>query len=67
MAAEVPRGLRLHGWSKRRASTNSVRMEMERFSGKAKEDQGASALVLDLAKAFEPVTDRRWEGGERAR
>ena len=32
-------------------------MEMERFSGKAKEeDQGAVALVLDLAKAFERVS-----------
>ena len=29
-------------------------MEMERFNGKAKEeDQGASALVLDMAEAFE--------------
>ena len=32
-------------------------MEMERFYGKAKEDdQGALALVLDLAKAFERVS-----------
>ena len=32
-------------------------MEMERFDGKAKEeDQGAVALVLDLAKAFERVS-----------
>ena len=32
-------------------------MEMERFIGKAKEeDQGAVALVLDLAKAFERVS-----------
>ena len=32
-------------------------MEMERFSGKAKEeDSGAWALVLDLAKAFERVS-----------
>ena len=32
-------------------------MEMERFSGNAKgEDQGAVALVLDLAKAFERVS-----------
>ena len=32
-------------------------MEMERFDGKAKkEDQGALALVLDLAKAFERVS-----------
>ena len=32
-------------------------MEMERFMGKAKaEDQGALALVLDLAKAFERVS-----------
>ena len=32
-------------------------MEIERFNGKAKEeDQGALALVLDLAKAFERVT-----------
>ena len=32
-------------------------MEMERFNGKAKaEDQGAVALVLDLAKAFERVS-----------
>ena len=31
-------------------------MEMERFDGKAKEgEQGAVALVLDLAKAFERV------------
>ena len=32
-------------------------MKMKRFSGKAKEeDQGAVALVLDLAKAFERVS-----------
>ena len=32
-------------------------MEMERFNGKAKEEyQGAVALVLDLAKAFERVS-----------
>ena len=32
-------------------------MEIERFNGKAKEeDQGALALVLDLAKAFERVS-----------
>ena len=32
-------------------------MEMERFNGRAKaEDQGAVALVLDLAKAFERVS-----------
>ena len=32
-------------------------MEMERFNGKAKEDdQGALALVLDLAKAFGRVS-----------
>ena len=32
-------------------------MEMDRFNGKAKEeDQGALALVLDLAKAFERVS-----------
>ena len=32
-------------------------MQMERFCGKAKEeDQGAVALVLDLAKAFERVS-----------
>ena len=32
-------------------------MEMDRFYGKAKEeDQGAVALVLDLAKAFERVS-----------
>ena len=31
-------------------------MEMDRFNGKAKEDdQGALASVLDLAKAFERV------------
>ena len=34
-----------------------VLMEMERFNGKAKaENQGAVALVLDLAKAFERVS-----------
>ena len=34
-----------------------ILLEMERFSGKAKEeDQGAVALVLDLAKAFERVS-----------
>ena len=33
-----------------------ILMEMERFNGKAKkEDRGAVALVLDLAKAFERV------------
>ena len=32
-------------------------MEMERFNGRAEaEDQGAVALVLDLAKAFERVS-----------
>ena len=32
-------------------------MEMERINGKAKEeDQGALALILDLAKAFERVS-----------
>ena len=32
-------------------------MEMERLDGKARgEDQGALALVLDLAKAFERVS-----------
>ena len=34
-----------------------ILMEMERYNGKAKEeDQGALALVLDLAKAFERVS-----------
>ena len=34
-----------------------VLMEMERFNGKANaEDQGAVALILDLAKAFERVS-----------
>ena len=34
-----------------------ILLEMERFNGKAKEeDQGALALVLDLAKAFERVS-----------
>ena len=34
-----------------------ILLEMERFNGKAKEeDQGALALVLDLAKAFELVS-----------
>ena len=34
-----------------------ILMELERFNGKAKEeDQGALALVLDLAKAFEWVS-----------
>ena len=34
-----------------------ILMEMERLNGKVKEeDQGASALVLDLAKAFNRVT-----------
>ena len=34
-----------------------ILMDMERFYGKAKEeDQGAVALVLDLAKAFERVS-----------
>ena len=34
-----------------------ILMEMERSNGKAKEeDQGALALVLDLAKAFERVS-----------
>ena len=34
-----------------------ILMEMERFNGKAKkEDRGAVALVLDLAKAFERVS-----------
>ena len=31
-------------------------MEMERCDGKAKEDQGAVALALDLTKAFERVS-----------
>ena len=34
-----------------------ILLEMKRFSAKAKEeDQGALALVLDLAKAFERVS-----------
>ena len=34
-----------------------VLMEMERFNGKAREeDQGALVLALDLAKAFERVS-----------
>ena len=36
-------------------------MEMERFNGRAEaEEQGAVALVLDLAKAFERVSLRVW-------
>ena len=36
---------------------NERRMEMDSFDGKAKEgEQGAVALVLDLAKAFERVS-----------
>ena len=43
-----------HGGAQR--TVWEVLMETERFYGKAKEeDQGAVALVLDLAKAFEPV------------
>ena len=38
-------------------------LEMERFNGKAKEeDQGTLALVLDLAKAFERVRRVLFEG-----
>ena len=38
-------------------TVREVLMEMEKFNGKAKaEDQGAVALVLDLAKAFERVS-----------
>ena len=38
-------------------TVREILMEMERFNGKAKEDhQGASALVLDLAKAFERIS-----------
>ena len=38
-------------------TVRKILMEMERFSGKAKEeDQGTLALVLDLAKAFEGVS-----------
>ena len=38
-------------------------MEMERFNGKAKaEDQGAVALVLDLAKVFERVSGLGFPG-----
>ena len=33
-----------------------ILMEMERFNGKTKEDQGAVALVLDLAPALERVS-----------
>ena len=44
VAADVSRGLERHGWSKRRSSAHSA------------EDQGAVALVLDLAKAFERVS-----------
>ena len=37
-----------------RSGNLEILMEMERFSGNAKEeDQGAVAVVLDLAKAFE--------------
>ena len=38
-------------------TVREILIEMERFSGKAKaEDQGALALVLDLAKAYERVS-----------
>ena len=58
MAAEASCGVGRHRWQKWRSPTNGVEilMEMERFNGKAKEgEQGAVALVLDLAKAFEKV------------
>ena len=43
-----------------------ILMEMERFYGKAKEeDQGTVALVLDLANAFERVSTQRFEFGRR--
>ena len=42
-----------HGGAQRRVW--EILMEMERFNGKAKEDQGAVALVLDLAKVSERV------------
>ena len=59
VTAEVSRGLGRHGWSKRRSSAHSVGSfdGNQRLNGKAKaEDQGALALVLDLAKAFERVS-----------
>ena len=61
VAAEVSRGLGCHGWSKRRSKLGArggkFLMEVERFIGKAKaEDQGAVALVPDVAKAFERVS-----------
>ena len=53
MAAEVSRRVGRHCWSKRRSSANSV----GHFDGNGKkEDRGAVALVVDLAKAFERVS-----------
>ena len=43
-----------HGGAQR--TVWEILLEMERFNGKAKEDQGALALALDLAKAFERVS-----------
>ena len=44
-------------WDGAQQTMWGILVDMERFSGKAKEeDQGAVALVLDLAKAFERVS-----------
>ena len=44
------------GRNGRQQTVWKILMEMERFNGKAKEeDQGALALVVDLAKVFERV------------
>ena len=51
------RGIALIGTLLAQRTVWEVLMEMERVNGKAKgEDQGAVALVLDLAKAFERVS-----------
>ena len=44
-------------WRRAQRTVLDLLTEMERFNGRAKaEDQGAVALVLDLAKAFERVS-----------
>ena len=60
MATQISTWVGCHGWTQWRSSAHSVgncSLEMEKFKSQAGEkDQGAVALVLDLAKAFERVS-----------
>ena len=57
MAGKVPRCLGRHGWSKRKSSTNSMgNIDVDGKIKAKEEDQGALALVLDLAKEVERIS-----------